>query len=294
MRNEPLLILADSAARQQVARVGWAAGARLVELVPDGPPPGRGVLYDHRRILCLTTSTARLLELNRGLCWRGQAWWIAQPLGQNARLLALRGDGPCLACLPESDPWLGLMQAGCAGWPQELPPPAATPESWQRLIAALPVWMGGAKPGEERLWVARHRRWQSRRRSADPECPMHGILPRPRMVDSRHGRLKVGELVAAVRAEMGPQAVVDPGHQLVRDLWCPGCRVRRPAWWPLSRLPQACPSCGEQQIPRLLLALGLEDDVYGRSMAELGIVEDEVVVGRRGRQLIPWRIRAEA
>jgi molybdopterin/thiamine biosynthesis adenylyltransferase len=96
----------------------------------------------------------------------------------------------------------------------------------------------------------------------------------------------VGQLLERVRADLGPDAVIESNQDLLSGLLCPTCGVEEPVFTSLGKVTEAqgkCPRCGQPRTPQLLRTIDGRDSSLGeRTLAEIGIPPWDIVGSRVG------------
>lgn len=118
------------------------------------------------------------------------------------------------------------------------------------------------------------------------DCPAHEpdepIKTLPWSVNST----QVGSLLEQVRTDLGPEAVIETGRDLLASLYCPGCRQDEPMFASLGKVTLAqgrCPRCGQPRTPAFYHTIDARRSaLLDLTLGELGIPPWDVLGGRAG------------
>jgi molybdopterin/thiamine biosynthesis adenylyltransferase len=118
------------------------------------------------------------------------------------------------------------------------------------------------------------------------DCPVHDADEPVTNLAWSVGETQVGALLDRVRADLGPEAVIETGRDLLASLHCPGCRQDEPILASLSRVTMAqarCPRCGQPRTPAFYHTIDARRAaLLDLTLAELGIPPWDVLGGRAG------------
>jgi len=106
----------------------------------------------------------------------------------------------------------------------------------------------------------------------------------------------VREVVDAVHARMGTDAVVELEREIVSTLECRPCGTSEPVYQPLVRLTEntaRCPGCGEIRWPNLTHSLEADAPYADKTLAELGIPPLDIITGRVGFDRIHFELTGD-
>jgi adenylyltransferase/sulfurtransferase len=122
-----------------------------------------------------------------------------------------------------------------------------------------------------------------------PECPSHEADHPVERLPSGASSLSVGELLERVRSDLGPDAVVELGRDLLRSLECPHCREVETVFRSLGKITEErgrCPRCGAPRIPDFFHTIdGRRSEVFDLTLAAIGIPAWDVLGGRAGSEV---------
>ena len=117
------------------------------------------------------------------------------------------------------------------------------------------------------------------------DCPSHEPDQPVEVLSSTTTETTVREFLARVRADLGPDAVVETNSDLLASLHCPTCDVKEEIWTSLGRITEAaarCPACGADRAPQLVHTLDDRTACLDRTLAEIGVPPWDVLAGRAG------------
>jgi adenylyltransferase/sulfurtransferase len=128
-----------------------------------------------------------------------------------------------------------------------------------------------------------------------PDCMSHDtydfIEERPWSV---HG-MTLGELIAAVKAEMGDNAVVDLDRDIATEARCT-CGQSKALYMPIHKLTGeavACPDCGKPMSFESVHSLTGVEPFLDKKVIEIGIPPLHIVIGRCARQMRYFEFSAD-
>lgn len=118
-----------------------------------------------------------------------------------------------------------------------------------------------------------------------PDCPAHEADRPVELLSWRVAETKVGDLLDRVRSDLGAEAVIETGNDLLAGLHCPNCREDEPVWASLGKVTEEqgrCPRCREHRVAKIFHTIGGRADCLDRTLAEIGIPAWDVLAGRSG------------
>jgi adenylyltransferase/sulfurtransferase len=86
------------------------------------------------------------------------------------------------------------------------------------------------------------------------DCAAHDADEPVEILAGRVGTTRVGDLLERVRSDLGPEAVIEIGRDLLESLHCPNCRQDEPIFLSLGRVTETqgrCPRCGQPRTPTM-------------------------------------------
>ena len=107
---------------------------------------------------------------------------------------------------------------------------------------------------------------------------------------------RVREVVEAVHARLGHEAVIELEREIVASLECRDCHTEQPLFQPLARLTEAaarCPDCGEIRWPNLTHTLQADAPYADYTLAEIGIPPLDIITGRTGFDRVHFELSGD-
>jgi adenylyltransferase/sulfurtransferase len=117
------------------------------------------------------------------------------------------------------------------------------------------------------------------------DCPSHDTLDPIETLPWSVQETKAGDLLARVRSDLGPDAIIETNHDLLSGLTCASCGRTTPRSASLGKVTEAegkCPHCGELCAPEIYHTIGGETPLLDKSLFELGVPMWDIVLGRAG------------
>ncbi len=117
------------------------------------------------------------------------------------------------------------------------------------------------------------------------DCPAHDADEPLTTLDWSVATTRAGDLLERVRGDLGPQAVIETGRDLLASLYCAKCREEEPLTASLGKVTErqgACPTCGEHRAPNVYHTIDGGEAFLDRTLAELGVPPWDVLGGRCG------------
>ncbi|MGP0069882.1 MAG: HesA/MoeB/ThiF family protein [Isosphaeraceae bacterium] len=118
------------------------------------------------------------------------------------------------------------------------------------------------------------------------DCPAHDADEPVEVLDAGACETRVGDLLERVRSDLGPEAVIETGRDLLASLHCPNCGEDEPIFTSLGKVTEAqgrCPRCERPRTPSMFHTIdGRRPDLRDRTLAEIGIPPWDVLGGRAG------------
>ena len=118
------------------------------------------------------------------------------------------------------------------------------------------------------------------------DCPAHDADEPVEILPGRADSTRVGELLERVRSDLGPDALIETGRDLLASLHCPACGEDEPIFASLGRVTEAqglCPRCSQPRVPSMFHTIdGRRQDLGDKTLAEIGIPPWDVLGGRVG------------
>jgi adenylyltransferase/sulfurtransferase len=118
------------------------------------------------------------------------------------------------------------------------------------------------------------------------DCPAHEADEPVELLTGGAGDTPAGDLLERVRSDLGPEAVIEAGRDLLGSLRCERCNEEEPVFASLGRVTEAqgrCPRCGQARTPSLFHTIdGRRPELLDMSLAGIGIPPWDVLGGRIG------------
>jgi adenylyltransferase/sulfurtransferase len=117
------------------------------------------------------------------------------------------------------------------------------------------------------------------------DCPSHEPYEPVETIEASVAHTTAGEFLERVRADLGPQAVIETNHDLLAALGCSRCGTSEPRFSSLGRVSERegrCPACGEHRVPQTYHTIDGSESFLDRTLAELGVPPWEVLGARAG------------
>ncbi len=128
------------------------------------------------------------------------------------------------------------------------------------------------------------------------DCPSHDADAPVYETDWRADRLTAGDLLANACIELGDDAVLEFGQDLLRSLRCVRCDREERLLSSLGKIKESaalCPSCGEHRLPEVYHTIDRHSDLLDRTLAELGVPAWDVVGARNGERRAFWELTGD-
>jgi adenylyltransferase/sulfurtransferase len=112
----------------------------------------------------------------------------------------------------------------------------------------------------------------------DPDEPVQSLL-------LSVAQTRTGDFLERVRSDLGPEAVIETGSELLSSLFCPHCNEDEPYLASLGKVSQRqgrCPKCNQHRTPNLYHTIDGSESFLDRTLGELGIPPWDVLAGRCG------------
>jgi adenylyltransferase/sulfurtransferase len=118
------------------------------------------------------------------------------------------------------------------------------------------------------------------------DCPAHEADERVECLPGGTAETRVGDLLERVRSDLGAEAVIETGRDLLGSLRCEACRQEEVIFASLGQVTEAqgrCPRCGQPRTPSMFHTIdGRRRELLDRSLAAVGIPPWDVIGGRAG------------
>jgi adenylyltransferase/sulfurtransferase len=118
------------------------------------------------------------------------------------------------------------------------------------------------------------------------DCPAHEPIEPVEVLDWKTATTRVGDLLERVRCDLGPTAVIETNHDLLRALSCPHCGTKERYFTSLGKVTESrgkCPGCGRPRAPEMFHTMdGKDRELLDLTLADIGVPAWEVLGGRAG------------
>jgi molybdopterin/thiamine biosynthesis adenylyltransferase len=118
------------------------------------------------------------------------------------------------------------------------------------------------------------------------DCPAHDTNLPVEILSWEVGSTRAGDLLERARSDLGPEAVIEFGRDLLASLHCPTCSEDEPVFTSLGKVTESrgrCPRCGQPRAPDMFHSLGDTDrGLLDLTLGEIGIPPWDVLGGRAG------------
>jgi adenylyltransferase/sulfurtransferase len=118
------------------------------------------------------------------------------------------------------------------------------------------------------------------------DCPAHEADEDVESLPGGAADTRVGDLLERVRSDLGPEAVLETGRDLLGSLRCERCREEEPVLASLGRVTEAqgrCPRCGQPRTPSMFHTIdGRRPEILDSTIAAIGVPPWDVLNGRAG------------
>lgn len=132
--------------------------------------------------------------------------------------------------------------------------------------------------------------------SRDPDCTAHDPLPTIVELDRSAANTTPAELLELARHDLGGQAALYLGRDMISALDCPACAKSEPLFASLGRVTEAegrCPSCSAMRTPRFYSTIRGDETFAANTLSSLGVPAFDVIVAQAGQKLIAYELSAD-
>ncbi len=119
------------------------------------------------------------------------------------------------------------------------------------------------------------------------DCPAHDADEPVEVLPLSIAGTRTGDFLERVRIDLGSEAVIETGSDLLSSLYCPHCQEDEPYLASLGKVHERqgrCPKCKGHRTPNLYHTIDGSEAFLDRTLGELGIPLWEVLGGRCGQQ----------
>lgn len=117
------------------------------------------------------------------------------------------------------------------------------------------------------------------------DCPSHELDEHVEVLPWSATETTVRDFLARVRADLGPDAVIETNNDLLASLYCPECDETETVWSSLGKVTEAsarCARCQADRVPQMVHTLDDSVSCLDCVLAEIGIPLWDVLAGRAG------------
>ena len=107
----------------------------------------------------------------------------------------------------------------------------------------------------------------------------------------------VSDLLARARNDIGSEAVLELGRDILTALRCPICQKTEPLFQSLGKVRNSvaiCPDCGHRREAVTAFTIDGTQDFLDRTFAEIGVPPFDIVWARNGGTLIGYEFSGDA
>lgn len=119
------------------------------------------------------------------------------------------------------------------------------------------------------------------------DCPSHEAYHPITELPWTAATTRVGDLLDRAKSQLGPRAVLEFNHDLLKSLTCEECQVTESVFASLGKVTEAegrCPVCDAHRTPEIYHTLDDQSGLLDRTLESLGVPAWEVVGARAGMQ----------
>jgi adenylyltransferase/sulfurtransferase len=120
------------------------------------------------------------------------------------------------------------------------------------------------------------------------DCPAHEADESVESLPGGAADTRVGDLLERVRSDLGPEAVIETGRDVLGSLRCERCKDEEPMFASLGQVTVEqgrCPRCGQARTPSMFHTVdGRRREILDRMLGAIGIPPWDVLGGRRGME----------
>jgi adenylyltransferase/sulfurtransferase len=129
----------------------------------------------------------------------------------------------------------------------------------------------------------------------NPDCPWHD--PPAEIEDLElTSQSTIGELWREAEKRLGEVEAIDLAREIVHKLECPSCGKNQTVLKAAEKLSEdqiKCPSCNCESSPLFLHSITRETDLMDKTIAQIGLPENEVVWARRDERIFGLQITGD-
>jgi molybdopterin/thiamine biosynthesis adenylyltransferase len=130
----------------------------------------------------------------------------------------------------------------------------------------------------------------------NPDCPWHDP---PAQIDDLDltSQSTISELWSEAEKHLGSIEAIDLSREIVHQLECPSCDKKQTVLKAAEKLSEdqiKCPSCGSESSPLFLHSITTETDLMDKTIAGIGLPQNEIVWARRDEKILGLAIAGDS
>lgn len=129
------------------------------------------------------------------------------------------------------------------------------------------------------------------------ECYSHETAERVIALPVKASSMRVSELLARARSDLGADAVLELGRDILVAFRCPSCGKSERLYQSLGKVRNAaatCPACGRRREVVTAFTIDGSQDFMDKTFAEIGVPPFDIVWARNGGVLIGYEFSGDA
>lgn len=115
------------------------------------------------------------------------------------------------------------------------------------------------------------------------DCPAHDAFAHVEELPWRAGATTVGQALERARQDLGPAAILEFNHELLRGLRCERCHTEERLLASLGKVSEKqgrCPKCGEHRAPITYHSLDGSEALADLTLEAIGVPPWDIITGR--------------
>jgi len=128
------------------------------------------------------------------------------------------------------------------------------------------------------------------------DCPSHEAYEPIEVLEWSSATTKAGDLLELARTRVGPNAILEFNHDLLKSLKCEQCQTTENVLASLGKVTEAqgrCPQCGSHRTPEMYHTLAGNSDLLDRTLTELGVPLWDIIGARAGMQQVYFEMAGD-
>lgn len=129
------------------------------------------------------------------------------------------------------------------------------------------------------------------------ECYSHETADRVEALPVKASEMRVSDLLARAKSDIGEDAVLELGRDILTALRCPFCKKTEPLFLSLGKVRNSsatCPDCGRRREAETAFTIDGTQDFMDRTFAEIGVPPFDIVWARSGGALVGYEFSGDA